>query len=137
MNQEKNFIEKKGGYIMHYYGDQVRRLFFFAAFIIVFTYPFLSSIMPIYSIFFVIPCTLLLVLLAGTTSPLNKFVMILNIMISFFGVIFFEYNGLQFYILGAKTFSGILLFMLSHILAISFFFAFYYGLKSLRGMKLI
>ncbi|MBI3671681.1 hypothetical protein HY249_02710 [Candidatus Azambacteria bacterium] len=138
MNEEKNIFDKSvERRVEHYYGDEMRRFFFFAAFILVFTYPFLSGVTSVYHIMFVIFCALLLVFLAGITSPLHRWVMIVNTFISFFGVIFFEYNGINFYLLEVKTFSGVLLFALSHILAITFFFAFYYGLKTLRGMRLI
>lgn len=131
-NSENN-SEKKSAIVEHYYGDILRRLFFTGSITILVTFPFFYNILT-YSRVFILGCAILLILLAGLTSPKQRLIMFLNAVISFLAIIFFEYHSIQFYISDIGSFLKFFLFTISYFLSINFLFAFYYSVKTLRGM---
>jgi len=114
----------------HYYGDIVRFLFMLAAIIMLITLPFLVDKLPT-SVYVSIFIILAIGILAGITNPLQKWMSVLNGVISTAALFTFEY-----YAVSSLTNSGIknLYFITNQILAIVFLFALYYSIKTIRAM---
>ncbi len=117
----------------HYYGDIIRKLFFAGSITILVTFPFFYNLLT-YNRVLIFGGAILLILLAGLTSPKQKFVMFSNAVISFLAITFFEYYSIQFYLTDNGSFLKSLLFVVNYSLAINFLFAFYFSVKTLRGM---
>lgn len=124
--------QKKDTPPQHYYGDTVRRLFIFAAVVMLVGLPFFADRLsaPLVLVLFAI---LLVALFAGLTNPRQQWVAVLNIGISLIVLIVFEYYAIMFYAEGG---SFQLLFWIVQVLAVSFLFALYFSVKMLRGMLL-
>jgi hypothetical protein len=113
----------------HYYGDNVRRLFFVGAIIMLVALPSYHEFIafpPMLSIL----AAVIVGIAAGFTSPKHKAVLMLDIVISLVAVIIFEYYAVDTYI--KFSFSSLLLWI-NQALAIIFFLALYYSTKTLRG----
>ena len=117
-------------HIPHYYGDAVRGLFVLAAVIMLATLPFFNREIPTS-----IPVTLLFIaalgLLAGLTNPRERWVALLNTIISITAAIGFGYWGVIAYENYSIT---SWLFWTNEALAIIFLAALYYSAKTVRGM---
>ena len=72
----------------HYYGDTVRALFLLAGVVVLLASPLDEDIIP-YGWSAAIPIALIVVLLAGMTSPRQRFVMAANAAVSAAGLAFF------------------------------------------------
>ncbi|KKQ77373.1 MAG: hypothetical protein UT00_C0013G0004 [Parcubacteria group bacterium GW2011_GWA1_38_7] len=114
----------------HYYGDLVRFLFMLAAIIMLITLPFLIGKLPV-PLYISIMVILAIGVLAGITNPLQKWISILNGLISTAALFIFEFYAVNsFSTSGVKT----LYFITNQLLAVVFLFALYYSIKTLRAM---
>ncbi len=116
----------------HYYGDAVRFLFMLAAIIMLITLPFLSGKLPV-PIYFSILVILIIGVLAGITNPLQKWISVLNAVISIGALSAFEYFAVKSLINNKVT---TLYFITNQVLAFVFLFALYYSIKTLRALYL-
>ncbi len=116
--------------IEHYYGDVVRRLFLASAVLMLATYPFLKDLIPetpVFSIFAIV----MIVLFAGLTNPRQVWVAVANMILSGVGLLIFGFYAFQFYAAYTPSSS---IFWVNQILGILFLIAFYFSVKTLRGM---
>ncbi len=121
--------------MLHYYGDLVRRMFFFGAVIMLVTLPFFRDLVPVHvsiSSFMIVALTLI----AALTNPVSKEVAWLNVMVSAAAIVVFEYYAVQTLSLGDWDFKLTSFFWTNHVLAVDFVFALYYSAKTLRGMMI-
>lgn len=125
---ERNIEERP----LHYYGDIVRRLFFIAGLVLVVTIPLDRELLNFYLIFG-IALILVLVVVAGFTSPLHKWAIISDVIISAVSFLFFEYVSLARFTEMNSAIDGVFLFR--QILALIFVFALYFATKTLRGLN--
>lgn len=112
----------------HYYGDIVRILFFIAGILMILSLPLLNGFVPV-SLHISIFSILILIFIAGLTNPAQKWVSIVDTLISSVGFVVFEYFAVI-------TFSGgedFLFFLINQTLAVLFLFAFYFATKTVRG----
>ena len=129
MAELRDFFRIRAG--AHYYGDMVRALFLVGAVLMAVTLPFFSTQLPVpasIAIFII----LIIGTIAGVTNPNQKWVLYTNVSISTVAFITFEYFA-------TITFTNNYLsafFILNQVLALIFFVAFYYSMKSLRGSLL-
>jgi hypothetical protein len=113
--------------ISHYYGDIVRRLFLAAGVMILLALPFAATRVPW-------PATILLLValastvVAGLTNPKQIWVMWLNVLTALIGILAFEGHA----IIRAGN-DSVWVFVFDQALALLFFFALYYSIKTLRG----
>lgn len=126
MAELKDFFKIRAG--AHYYGDIVRALFLAGAILMAISLPFLNSVLPVpaYASIFII---IAIGLIAGLTNPVQKWVIASNVLISFVAFVSFEYYAIYYF--SKLNFS--LVFIINQILALIFFVAMYYSIKSLRG----
>lgn len=114
---------------IHYYGDTIRKLFFAAAFIMLFFLPFFTSYIPV-SIRASLLIVLALSIFSGLTSPKVFFVAIADVLISIFGVFLFGYYAVDAYL----SYSPVsMFFWVNQILAILFLTSLYFSIKTFRG----
>lgn len=111
----------------HYYGHIVRRLFLTAGIVMLITLATLKHVLPT-EVFVVIFVILLIGFFAGLTNPIQRWVAVLDVLISLVALATFEYHAVIGY-----THLGDVLFWVNQSLAVIFFFAFYYATKTLRG----
>lgn len=129
MAELKDFFKIRAG--AHYYGDMVRALFLAGAVVMLVALPFFTNLLPV-------PATIAIFIIlavgtiAGLTNPKQKWVMILNVLISTMAFIVFEYYATVAF----TSYSVSNFFLLNQTLALIFFVAFYYSMKSLRGSLL-
>ena len=116
----------------HYYGDAVRFLFMLAAIIMLITLPFLSGKLPV-SVYVAILVILVIGILAGITNPLQKWISVLNAVISIGALSVFEYYSVKAFIIYQGT---TLYFITNQVLAFVFLIALYYSIKTLRALYL-
>ena len=121
---------KQDRFIKHYYGDTIRALFLIGAVVMLIALPFTTPLLP-YPIYFSIAVILILGFLAGMTNPLQPFTAFINVLASTLGSIAFEYTAIQS--LSAQSALAFIFFFINQILAIVFFIALYYSVKTLRG----
>lgn len=113
--------------ISHYYGDTVRKLFLAIGVVMLVALPFFSSSLPGPALIAFLG-VLVVAVVAGLTNPKQIWVMGLNVGVSLAGLAVFEYYA----ILQAKT-DPVWLFVINQAIALLFFFALYYSVKTLRG----
>ena len=111
----------------HYYGDLVRRLFMFAAVVMVVGLPFVLNDVP-FPLFISLFAILVIGIFAGLTNPKHFWVAILNLLISSVAILTFEWIAVDAYLKQLSFF-----FVINQLLAIIFLFALYYSTKTLRG----
>jgi hypothetical protein len=117
--------------ITHYYGDTVRRFFVTGALFMVATLPFVAE-------YIALPFTLSLVgilivsVAAGITSPQFVWSAILNIFISLYAVLQFEWYAVHWY---WEYGAGNSFFWINQILAVIFLLALYFAVKTFRGVR--
>ncbi len=132
MDEDKiETIKNKYGMPHHYYGGLVRKLFIFAAFVMIATLPFFNnnlSLPPFFSIISII----ILGLAAGLLEPRNKLAFVCNLIISILGVLIFEYYAIATYQVRSFTDAQ---FLVNQLLAIIFLFALYNSTKTLRSLS--
>lgn len=112
-----------------YYGNIVRKLFIICGLVILITLPFLKTLIS-GPIFYSLLAVIILTFTAGITSPKYKKSILVDIIVSIVGFGLFAYQGII-------AFSGFLnLFFITNLtLAILFLFAFYWCIKTARGIK--
>ena len=114
--------------IPHYYGDIVRILFFIAGVVMLFSLPFFYSLLAV-----PVNVSILVILgmafLAGIISPRHFPVAAVESFISIILFLFFENTAMNYFISG----ENIIYAILNQILAIIFFIAIYYSIKTVRG----
>lgn len=118
----------------HYYGDMTRRLFIGGGALVLFSLPIFNDVFSV-NTFFPVFIILFIGLIAGLANPLQKWTHYLSAAISLAGVFLFEWYALTLY--GNpphEDWHAALLFWINHILALDFFFAFYFSVKTIRGM---
>lgn len=134
MKQEGDFslheARKKHFTVWHYYGDITRKLFMLAGFVMIITLPLLSSLLPV-PLIIAIGAVIIIAVVAGLLSPVNKKVVFLNLLISMGGVAAYEYYAIRSFTLGEND----LLFWTNQALAVIFFFALYFSSKTLRSIS--
>lgn len=116
--------------IEHYYGDLVRKLFMFAAIVMIVGLPFVYQNIPMPFILS-LGGIVVLGIFAGLTNPKQVWVMALNFFIALACSIIFEIFAVRAFADQVDFF-----FIINQLLALVFLFALYYSTKSLRG-KLI
>jgi hypothetical protein len=115
--------------VPHYYGDIVRRIFIGAAAAIVIFAPFFGGnvlLLP-----FEIIGAVVLVILAGLTTPKNMSIMIVNAVAAALGVVIYETTALYAYSNG-----DVWTFLAHETLVVTFVFALYFSMKTVRAMQL-
>jgi len=118
--------------LSHYYGDVVRGLFIFAGILILALAPYRPELVPAGS-FIVVVMVLGVALLAGITNPRQRFIILLDTIVSALGLILFEFFAFAHYRISKSLDSTLIA---QEILALIFFFALYYSVKSLRAKLL-
>lgn len=132
MKFDDPLIQETKPTIPHYYGDTVRNLFLVAAAILMASAALDEALFAFY-LFLGIFVLLALVILAGLTSPLKRFSILADAILSGALLIFFEYSALIGHTSIAHN--GVdVAFMLRQILALIFLVALYFSIKTLRGM---
>lgn len=116
------------GAIAHYYGDMIRSLFLGGTALMVFAAPFYTEEL-FAEIPFIIIGAVVFVALAGLTNPVSKFVMTANATCAGAAAIVYGAWGLLSY-----TSEDPIAFVLREVIAIIFFFALYFSVKTLRNM---
>lgn len=117
-------------YAGHYYGDIVRQLFIAGGVIMVLTLPFYKYVIPVPS-FVAVLAIVIIDIAAGLTNPRQLWVMKLDLGISLMAAIVFEYHAVTGYETQTEP-----LFWITQGLAVIFFFALYFSIKSTRGALL-
>ncbi|OGD95441.1 hypothetical protein A3F02_03260 [Candidatus Curtissbacteria bacterium RIFCSPHIGHO2_12_FULL_38_9b] len=112
----------------HYYGDVGRLFFLLGGVVMLFSLPLLNQMMPVPA-YVSILIIVAVVFVAGITNPAQKWVHILDSVISLVGIILFEYLAILVYTQGNEFFT----FLLNQTLAAIFLFAFYFSVKTVRG----
>ena len=111
----------------HYYGDIVRKLFMAAGVIMLISLPFFREFLPVPTLLS-LAAILIVSIVAGLTNPMQRWVMALDSFTALVGLFAFEYYAISRY--GDIPW---LLFGTDQLLAIIFFFALYYSVKTFRG----
>ncbi|MBI5044887.1 MAG: hypothetical protein HZC02_03105 [Candidatus Levybacteria bacterium] len=114
---------------VHYYGDTIRKLFFAAAFIMLFFLPFFTGYIPV-SIRASLLIVLALSIFSGLTSPRVFFVSVIDVVISVFGVFLFGYYAVDAYMQYSVS---SMFFWVNQILSIIFLVSLYFSIKTFRG----
>lgn len=132
MDDEKiESIRSKYGLPRHYYGDTVRRLFVLSAIIMVLTLPLLQNRLPVPPLVSILSIVFV-GLFAGFLAPRNKWSIRLDVVVSLFGLLVFEYYAVEAYKM--YSFSDIF-FIINQILAVIFLFALYNSAKTIRSLN--
>ena len=118
--------------MFHYYGNLVRRLFLVGALVMLISLPFLNSLLPV-PLFYSLLAIIVLSLVAGFTSPVKKWAIIINELLAILAVLAFEYYAVGYYVQYA---GWSWLFAVNQLLALNFLVALYYNTKTLRETDL-
>jgi hypothetical protein len=117
----------------HYYGDAVRVLFIVGGLIMLVFYPFFSSFIKAPTAFSIIG-VVALVIFAGLMNPRQKWIMVLNTIISISALAVFEYAAVYTYLnLPPAQGVHVVFFWVNQALSLLFFFAAYLSTKTIRG----
>jgi len=114
----------------HYYGDTIRLIFVIGGIGMLLTLPVFQDRINL-PIFISIIAMLGIGVTAGLTNPRQRWVIIFNAVASALGFFIFEY-----YAVDAFTGRVDLFFLANQFLALLFFIALYYSVKTLRGFTL-
>lgn len=117
----------------HYYGDVVRRMFLTAGIVMLITLPIFNTVLPV-PIFFSIFSILVVGFFAGLTNPMQKWVNVVNAIISAVALAIFEYYAVVYLMSAGNVGNG--LFWVNQFLSLIFFIALYYSSKTVRGLFL-
>lgn len=118
--------------VPHYFGHTIRRFFFFIAFVMLATLPFLKgelAVPIVYSVIAIIAVTFA----AGYTNPHSRWVLIFDVAVAATGLMVFGFNAISGYSTYGMQGLREVLFYTNQVLALSFLAAFYFSVKSLRG----
>lgn len=116
----------------HYYGDTIRKLFFAAAFVMLFFMPFFNNYIPL-TIRQGLLVILALSLFSGLTNPKLMWIAVMDMIISAVSVFIFGYYAVDAYL--QYTVKD-LYFWVNHILAVLFLVSLYFSIKTVRGFLL-
>jgi len=120
----------------HYYGDETRRLFVGGGALILLSLPLFIHTFSV-SFFFPVFVIVCIGLIAGLENPLQKWTHYLSAAVALSGVLIFEWYALTLYMDPPHyDLHTVILFWINHALAADFFFAFYFSVKTIRGMTL-
>lgn len=119
----------------HYYGDTVRKLFLIAAVLMLLTLPLLAHLLPV-SHFVPLFIVLAIGLAAGFTSPNQKIIGVLDMVVAGIGVVVSGYYAIEMYSIDHQDIHQKVALVSNIVFALIFFFAFYYSVKTLRGFFL-
>jgi hypothetical protein len=114
----------------HYYGSIVRHLFLASAFISFVALPLWGSLLP-FSLSIEICGGIVLVLLAGLTSPRNAMIMLLNALTASLGALLIEIVAIN-----AQGAEPLQLLVAREIVALLLLLGFYFSVKTMRAMML-
>lgn len=116
--------------LKHYYGDITRKFFLLGGVLMIFFAPLYPNLLPVNNLFVVVGAIGLSVF-AGITNPKQFWVNIVDTILAVLSFVIFE----------AAIFQGHsgepwlnMLFLVRQAIALIFFFALYYSVKTLRGM---
>lgn len=118
--------------IPHYHGHIVRRLFVLAGIIMLLGLPFFAMVVK-GGVFMAISGILVLGLYAGLTTPKHTWIMWGDVVLSAIGSFTFEVLAIGLYDSGTSVTSY---FIFNQALAIVFFLALYFSVKTFRAMLL-
>jgi hypothetical protein len=114
----------------HYYGDYVRRMFFVSGIVMLIGLPFFASNLEL-TVFAATLGVVIIGIFAGLTSPRQSPIIVFDVCVSAAASIIFELLTIEWY----KETGGIdLYFFFNQILAILFFVALYFSVKTFRAM---
>ena len=111
----------------HYHGDIVRKLFIAGGVIMIAALPFFYQYIP-FSLSYSLLALIIIAFFAGIIAPTEKWIIALNAAVAAVAVFIFEYYAVNGYIEAHYFFS-----FGNQVLAVIFFVAFYYGVKTVRG----
>lgn len=117
----------------HYYGDIVRKLFIAAGIIMIITMPVLQQSLSALT-FVSLAAIVAIAFFAGFTNPAQEKSVLWDTLVSLAALVIFEYHAVLAY-RATQSFWD-LNFLVNELLAIIFFFALYYSMKTLRGMSI-
>jgi hypothetical protein len=117
--------------VPHYYGNATRAIFIIAAIVLILGLPTVSQYFGI-PIIFAGTAIAILAIAAGITNPIQRGSLILNMIVSVFGLLTFIYISWFMY---KHEFGGIIL-ELNQLMALLFLIASYLSVKSVRGYSL-
>ncbi len=109
--------------------DNVRKLFIIAGIIMIVNLPFVHDQLPI-PLFVSILIILGIAIFAGMTSAKDRYIDFFDTLLSMGGFIIFQYSAVNIYL--TSSFLSFL-FLTNEFLALIFFFATYYSVKSLKN----
>ena len=126
-------IAQKTKDLRHYYGDYVRNMFLIGGIVVLLSLPLFTHLLTT-SIGYSIAVVTVLVVAAGLANPVQKWTMILNIVVAATAIVFFEHQALLIERMATHVDLHKNIFLLeSHALALLFLFALYYSIKTARG----
>ncbi len=126
MFNEHSIID--GETIPHYHGDIIRTLFIVAVILSLIVIPIWGYILPIH-LEMEIGAGIILIILAGLTSPHARFIMALNVIVSAGSVFLLEWFALTL-----RTTNSLELLIVREVGAFLFLGALYFSVKTLRAM---
>ncbi|MDO8482630.1 MAG: hypothetical protein Q7S86_02315 [bacterium] len=115
----------------HYYGELVRKFFLFGGVVMLVSLPFFSDLIPASPTFSLL-AVVAISLAAGLINPLMRSAVLFNIVVSIVAMLIFEYQAIRLYGTLTLATEGVF-FFINQVLALNFFLATYYGVKSARG----
>ncbi len=115
----------------HYYGDRVRRILFAAGMVMAIGLPLFSDKIN-FGFFLPVLGILALNLFAGLTNPKQVMTILIDLVISFLGLAFFEL--IAYFDFATFQDWGDMYFWFNQTLAVLFFISLYFSVKTLRGM---
>lgn len=116
------------GTVPHYHGDLVRQLLLSAGALIIIAVPMVSQL-SLFTTPFELIGAVILIICAGMTSPLRIFPLVCDVVVSGVGLVLYEPLAISAYRSG-----DLVLFVVYEALALIFLFAFYFSIKTVRGM---
>lgn len=124
-----DFFHWKRSTVSHYYGDMVRRCFMLAGGLMLVATPFFQDRLPV-SAYVGLFAILVLDVMAGLANPLMRWLGYAEALIALGACMTFEYYAIRDFAPGDP------LFWINQILALLFFVALYYSVKTARGAAL-
>lgn len=115
----------------HYYGDIVRKLFIISGVVLLVVILVDKALLP-FNLYFGVLGLLIIVGLAGFTNPKSKSSVLADTVFSAIMFLIFEYFAIAAYVEYDSYFNTVFIFR--QLTAIIFIIAFYFSIKSLRGM---
>jgi hypothetical protein len=116
---------------VHYYGDYVRQIFVACAVLMAIALPLWGNLLPSFPVFIEVSAIVVLVALAGLTTPRSKIIMMINAVLAGVGALLLEYAAIINY--SDETF---LIFTAREAVAVLLLFALYFSVKTVRAMSL-